>query len=255
MPTPKLDFRQIQKFRFRRSPRGRVETIEVLRDIDLAFPGGGLTAVIGPADAGKTSLLRLATRLDEPNGGIIRVDGEDIRTLDPRGLRRRVALVGERHRLFGERIEENLTFGPIAAGAGIDEARTRAVDAIERVGLDRSYLDRPNDTLSRSQRARVVLARALTLEPEVVLLDEWTTPLDPDTIDDVFALLRRLADGGTTIVFAASRLYEAKRFADRIVVLVRGEIVADRPAATFALDAVPERARRHLRVVGFGEFG
>lgn len=249
-PAP-LAYHQVQKFRFRTSKRGRVDTIEVLRDIDLAFEAGSFAALVGPSGAGKTTLLRMAPRLEEPNGGMILVDGRDVRTWEPRELRRRVGLVFQKHVLFGESVEDNVAYGLMVRGVPREEARDLASRTIERVGLDRSFLDRRNDALTQGQVARVVLARTLILEPRVLLLDEPTSRLDPETADDMFQLLRDVArDEGMTVIFATSRMFEARQFADRIILLIDGEILANDTAADFEPDRVPEKARRYFALSG-----
>jgi ABC-type methionine transport system ATPase subunit len=252
MSVPKLRFERIQKFRFHRSLRGHVETTEVLRDIELEFAAGERVAVAGPAGAGKTTLLRLACRLEEPNGGMIFLDDRDVRTVAVRELRRRVGLVFQNHVLFGESVEDNVCYGLRVRGHSREAAREAASPVLERLGLDHSFFDRKNTSLNAGQVSRVVLARTLVLEPEVLLLDEPAAHLDPATAADLFAVIEGLAtEASPTVLCATTRLEEARMFARRIILLVEGEVVADLPADEFLAGAVPDKARRFLNASGY----
>lgn len=252
MTAPKLSYAQVHKFRFNRNPRGHVDAAEVLHDIDLSFETGERAAVVGPSGCGKSTLLRLACRLEEPNGGMIRLDGRDIRTLDTREVRRRVGIVFQNHVLFEESVEDNVSYGLRLRGMAADEAREKAAVCLELVGLDHSFLVRKNTSLSAGQIARVVLARTLILEPEVLLLDEPTARLDPETADELFAMLREIqAVRGTTILLTTPRLKEAEEFGRRIVVLLEGEVVSDVSVDEFMAGAVSDKARRYLSRSGY----
>lgn len=252
MNAPKLSYEQVHKFRFQRNPRGHVDTTEVLHDIDLTFATGERAAVVGPSGCGKTTLLRLACRLEEPNAGIIRLDNRDIRTLDTREVRRRVGIVFQNHVLFGESVEDNVTYGLLRRGMAADEARELAGTCLEQVGLDHSFLVRKNTSLNAGQVARVVLARTIILEPEVLFVDEPTARLDPETADDLFALLREIqAENHTTILLTTPRLKEAEEFGRRIVVLLDGEVVTDVSVDEFVAGAVSAKARRYLARSGY----
>jgi ABC-type methionine transport system ATPase subunit len=251
MSEARLHYQRVQKFRFHRNLRGHVETSEVLRDIDLRFGDGECAAVVGPAGAGKSTLFRLACRLEEPNGGMIHVLDRDIRTLDVRDLRRRVGLVFQNHVLFGESVEDNVTYGLRVRGLSRDEARERAGPCLEQVGLDHSFLVRKNTSLNASQVARVVVARTLILEPEVLLLDEPASRLDPETASDLFQAIHDLQTSTTTtVIFSTTRIEEARELARRVILLVEGEIVSDVPIDAFLAGAVPDRARRYLSLSG-----
>jgi ABC-type methionine transport system ATPase subunit len=149
-------------------------------------------------------------------------------------------------------VEDNVTYGLRLRGMPADEAREKAGVCLEQVGLDHSFLVRKNTSLSAGQIARVVLARTLILEPEVLLLDEPTARLDPETADDLFALLREIqAERGTTILLTTPRLKEAEEFGRRIVVLLEGEVVSDVTIDEFLAGAVSDKARRYLSRSGY----
>ena len=182
---------------------------EVLAGASLAVPRGRVTALLAPSGSGKSTLLRCLNRLLEPDAGAITLDGVDIRTLEPRALRRRVGLVAQTPVMLP---------GDVAANVGyaLDEVpRERLVRAVEAAGLDATFLDRPAAELSGGERARVALARAIARDPEVLLLDEPTAALDAETAERVGATLRALARDGIGVCLATHDLRLAEAVADR----------------------------------------
>jgi len=147
----------------------------VLRDVDLVIELGS-TALLGPSGAGKSTLLRLLNRLAEPESGMVRFRGEDVRKLDVLDLRRQACLVPQLPALLAASVTDNVRHGPRLAGRRPDVARF-----LELAGLARSYAGRDARRLSVGEQQRVMLARALALEPRVLLLDEPTSALDEDT--------------------------------------------------------------------------
>ena len=144
----------------------------MLRSLDLSI-GDGATAVLGPSGAGKSTLLRLLNRLADPDSGTVRFRGDDVRELDPLELRRRACLVPQLPAPVPGDVEHNVCFGAALAGREVDPG-----GPLEAAGLDSSYAEREASRLSVGEQQRVMLARALALEPEVLLLDEPTSALD-----------------------------------------------------------------------------
>jgi putative ABC transport system ATP-binding protein len=140
----------------------------VLRGVDLTLRDGA-TALLGPSGAGKSTLLRLLNRLADPDGGTIRFRGEDVRAQDPRALRRRACLVPQLPALLPGTVADNIRFGPALVGLAVGAARP-----LELAGLSAAFADREAGRLSVGEQQRVMLARALALEPEALLLDEPT---------------------------------------------------------------------------------
>ena len=192
----------------------------MLDDIGLDIRTGA-TAVLGPSGSGKSTLLRLLNRLADPDRGTIRFRGEDVTTLDVRELRRRACLVPQLPAPLPGTVADNVRYGPGLWGRAVGVERP-----LELAGLTKLYADREADQLSVGEQQRVMLARALALEPEVLLLDEPTSALDDYTKGGVERTLGRLAaESGLSMVLVTHERAQAERLADRIVELDRGRIV------------------------------
>jgi len=209
----------------------------VLRDVGFAARKGSVTALVGPSGAGKSTLLRCLNRLLLPHGGSVLLDGEDTAALEPCALRRRVGLVGQTPVMLPGSVRENLAYGLGADGTdSADDGRLS--DALAAAGLAADFLDRPAGELSGGERARVALARALTREPELLLLDEPTAALDAAAARHIGATLTTLARDGLGVVVATHDLAFAAEVADQVVALRDGSAVVGAPAELLA-----ERAR------------
>src|SRR4051812_3581241 len=147
--------------------------VEILKGVSAGVPEDGITSVVGPSGAGKSTLLRAINRLIEPTGGEVYLDGTPTSTMDPLMLRRRIGMVFQLPALFGASVEDAILYGVRLAGRSTDAGRL-----LEMVGLDASFKSRDPQTLSVGQQQRVSIARALALEPEVLLMDEPTSALD-----------------------------------------------------------------------------
>lgn len=205
-----------------------VESVPVLKGISLTVAPGESIGIVGPPGAGKTTILNLIPRLYDVIAGIIRVDGEDIRNLEPDWLRSHIAVVPQEPFLFSGTLYENIVFDTEAA----DEEKLSA--ALKAAALDQTIagFDDGLDTLvgekgvilSGGQKQRVALARALFLEVPILLLDDPISQVDIETADTIIQTLKRL-NGQRTIIMVSHRL-SALRYADRIVVLENGRISA-----------------------------
>ena len=199
-----------------------------LEGFSLDVKPGETVALVGPSGAGKSTVLQLLLRFYDPDSGAIRLDGVNIRDLDPRELRDHIALVPQSPVIFGASARDNIRYGRLdASDAEVEEAaRLAEADAFIRAlpdGYD-SYLGEQGARLSGGQRQRIAIARALLKDAPVLLLDEATSALDAQSERSIQQALERLMQGRTTLVIA-HRLATVKK-ADRIVVLEHGRIVA-----------------------------
>lgn len=202
----------------------------ILHDVSLTVPDRGITVLLGPSGAGKTSILRLLNRLDVPTAGEVRLRGEPIDALDPLRLRRRVGMVFQRPVVFPGTARDNLLTA--APGATDDDLLPR----LDAAGLPAALLDQVADDLSGGEAQRLCLARTLATDPEVLLMDEPTSSLDPDARRRLEAAARRLADGGLRMVWVTHDLAQADRLADHRVVIVDGRPATEVEAASYLAD-------------------
>jgi putative ABC transport system ATP-binding protein len=191
----------------------------VLRGLDLRL-GVGSTALLGPSGSGKSTLLRLLNRLADPDQGTVRFRGDDVRSLDPLELRRRASLVPQLPAPLPGTVADNVRFGPQLCGREADPVRP-----LELAGLDSTYADREASRLSVGEQQRVMLARALALEPEVLLLDEPTSALDEQARDGVERTLLELEGrAGLSMLIVTHDGVQAERLAKRIVRIHEGKV-------------------------------
>jgi ATP-binding cassette subfamily B protein len=199
---------------------------DVLRDISFEVSPGECIAVVGETGAGKTALLNLIPRFYDPMRGRVLVDGHDVRTLDLQSLRRRVGTVFQETFLFSDTVAANIAFGVPDAPREAIVAAAKAACAHEFVeALSHGYdtiLGEIGVDLSGGQRQRLTIARALLTNPSILLLDDPTAAIDPETEREILAAIERALQGRTTFV-VAHRLSTLRR-ADRILVLERGRI-------------------------------
>ncbi len=204
-----------------------------LNDATGDIPDRCLTVLVGLSGAGKSSLLRLANRLEVPSAGTVRFRGDDIAGLDPRVLRRRVGMVFQRPTPFGGCVIDNLR----VANPVLDMTGARAL--LEKVGLDAVMLDRPAADLSGGELQRVCLARTLATSPDVLLMDEPTGSLDHRSRSVLETLARKLVMAGQPMVWVTHDFMQMRRIADYVIVLDAGQIVHASPLATLDATAPP----------------
>ena len=180
-----------------------------------------MTAVVGPSGAGKTSLLRCLNRLEEPHAGRVLLDDEDVRSIAPTELRKRVGMIFQTPQLFEGGVRANVAYGLVRV---TDEA---AVDALAAAGLPETFLERESTALSVGQAQRVCIARALVRGPEVLLMDEPTSALDKDAAAKIESTIAGLTERGLTVVLVTHNLEQARRVANRGLLLDDGVAVAE----------------------------
>ncbi|MER7012461.1 amino acid ABC transporter ATP-binding protein [Saccharopolyspora sp. NPDC000359] len=235
---------------------------QVLRGVDLSVRRGGVTCVIGPSGSGKSTLLRCINHLEEVDAGRIEVDGELIgyresggrlHELGDRAIARQRAQIGmvfQGFNLFGHlTVLQNLVEAPIGVlGLSRAEAVERAREKLRRVGLaDRE--DAYPRQLSGGQQQRIAIARALAMEPKLLLFDEPTSALDPELVGEVLAVLRDLAGAGHTMVVVTHEIGFAREAADDVVFLDHGEVVESGPPSRLLDRPREARTREFLQHV------
>lgn len=197
----------------------------VLRDVSARLPVGA-SCVAGPSGSGKSTLLRLLNRLADPDSGQVLYEGHDLREREPLELRREVGLVPQLPALLEGTVADNVAYGPRLAGHSFDP-RT----CLGLAGLDAGYAEREAAKLSVGEQQRVMLARALALEPRVLLLDEPTSALDEKARDAVEATLRELRESTSiSTVLVTHDTEQAKRMADYVVRIDEGRVTEQGPA-------------------------
>jgi putative ABC transport system ATP-binding protein len=199
----------------------------VLSRVDFAVRQGERVVVIGRSGGGKSTLLRLLNRLEEPLSGDVLFEGRSVRDLDPLALRRKVALVLQTPVVFDGTVHDNLCARPRGTPAPSPE---RLCELLLHVGLSESFMKRPADELSVGERQRLCLARALVAEPRVLLLDEPTSALDPHHLAVIATLILDLAKRHQlTVVVATHQAELVNRLGGKILLLRDGIAHADPP--------------------------
>jgi ABC-type multidrug transport system fused ATPase/permease subunit len=184
-----------------------VRVRDVLRGVALEVRPGEVVALTAPSGAGKSTLLRAIVRLVEVDGGVVRLDGVDVTTLDPRRLRRRVGLVAQRPVMLPGTVADNLAYG-------LQEPPDLAA-ALGAAGLDERFAAREAAELSGGEQARVAIARALTRRPQVLLLDEPTAGLDAPRAEAIGRHVRELAAAGLAVCLTSHDRAVVASWADR----------------------------------------
>jgi ABC-type methionine transport system ATPase subunit len=198
--------------------------LPVLDNVSFALDSASRVAIIGPSGGGKTTLLRLINRLDDPDRGQILLDGIDVRSLYPPDLRRRVGMVFQQPFLSDATVRENLN-RPLSLAGRDDLTNDAAEDALRQVNLPVNLLDINTRELSVGQQQRVAIARALVLQPGVLLLDEPTSALDLRSAEFILRLLSDLAESLLIMVIMVRHTIEqAAAFADRVLAVRDGQV-------------------------------
>ena len=220
----------------------------VLNDLTVSLPEGELIALIGPSGSGKTSLLRLLNRLDDATTGELRFRGKPLSAYPVRSLRRRVGFVFQAPTMFPGTVADNLlTAHRLGRNRKESLPAGRADEVLRMVELDAGYAPRDAHELSGGEKQRVALARTLITEPEVLLLDEPTAALDPETADRLIQTLSRLRDEtGLTVVMVTHRLSEARTVSTHTIMLEAGQLIESGPTARMLSHPVHERTRAYI---------
>ena len=201
--------------------------IEVLKGINQKIEKGEQVVVIGPSGSGKSTFLRCLNLLEEPTGGEVWFEGNNItdKKTDINKLRQKMGMVFQQFNLFPHlTVKENITLAPVKLGVMSQaDADKKAAELLERVGLPDKANEYPNK-LSGGQKQRIAIARALAMNPDVMLFDEPTSALDPEMVGEVLELMRQLAKDGMTMVVVTHEMGFAKEVASRVIFIDEGQV-------------------------------
>ena len=222
---------------------------KVLDGINEHIYPGEKVVVIGPSGSGKSTFLRCLNLLEEPTAGTITVDGVDI--TDPKTdidkIRQRMGMVFQQFNLFPHlTIKENIKLAPVTLKLMSDsEADQKAMELLERVGLP-DKADAYPKQLSGGQQQRIAIARALAMNPEVMLFDEPTSALDPEMVGEVLQLMKELADDGMTMVVVTHEMGFAREVSTRVMFMDEGYFIEENAPAEFFANPKNERLKNFL---------
>jgi polar amino acid transport system ATP-binding protein len=232
------------------------DELEVLRGIDLSLEEHEVVCLIGASGSGKSTLLRCVNLLETVDAGRIWIHGTEITAqgVDQNAIRRQVGIVFQSFNLFPHMtVLRNITLAPMKVlGLERGEAETRANDLLARFDLADKSEEYP-DRLSGGQQQRVAIIRALAMQPDIMLLDEITSALDPELVAEVLDQIRELATAGMTMVIATHEMGFARDVANRVCFLDEGRILEDGSPAQIFSDPHEPRTRQFLdRIIAAG---
>ncbi len=222
-----------------------------LDGVDLQVAEGEILAIIGPSGSGKSTLIRCINQLEEHDGGTIEVDGHILQKgADLTAVRTELGMVFQGFNLFPHlSVLRNVALAPVRVrGLSWSEADARARKLLERVGL-KDHIEKYPAQLSGGQQQRVGIARALAMEPKVLLFDEPTSALDPEMVGEVLDVIQQLAKTGVTMIVVTHEMGFARKVADRVVFMDQGRIVEQGPPETLFDAPRDERLRSFLNAV------
>lgn len=228
---------------------------EILKGVDLTIDQGDVVVILGPSGSGKTTLLRCINFLERAdvgtaNFGTIQVNLKDASKKDVLAIRKKTAFVFQNYNLFNNKTAlENVSEGLIVGrGMPKEEASKIAKAALNRVGLEQKYDAYPSQ-LSGGQQQRVGIARAVVLNPDIILFDEPTSALDPELVGEVLQVMKDIAKDGTTMLVVTHEMSFAKDVANRVIFMDGGNIVEEGTPHEIFVNPKEERTKRFLRRV------
>ena len=225
--------------------------LHVLRGINLQVDEGEVVVLIGPSGSGKSTLLRTLNGLEEIQEGRIQINGVELEGQKSLvELRREVGFVFQSFNLYPHMtILKNVTLAPrTVRGMGKEEAEEIAMHYLDRVGIKDQAHKRPG-TLSGGQQQRAAIARALAMNPKIMLFDEPTSALDPEMIGEVLQVMTDLAEGGMTMLVVSHEMGFTRQVSDRVIFMDEGMIVEDAPPEQIFENPQEERTRKFLRQI------
>ena len=225
-------------------------TLDVLKGIDIDIYRGDVVCLIGPSGCGKSTFLRCLNRLEIPTGGSIKFEGIEVDDAHIDAVRQKMGMVFQHFNLFPHlTVKQNLCLAPeLLKLKSKEEASKRAEELLARVGLS----DKANvfpKSLSGGQQQRIAIARALAMDPDVILFDEPTSALDPEMVGEVLELMKELAHTGITMLVVTHEMGFAREVANRIIFIDEGIVKVDKPPKEFFANPENERLKAFLSKV------
>lgn len=226
--------------------------LEVLKGIDLKIEKGQVVTLIGPSGSGKSTILRCMNLLERPTSGQVFIAGKDITEpkTDIQVIRKNIGMVFQHFNLFPHMtVMENMTYAPMKVN-GLDKATAEAksMELLKMVGLTEKADAYPGK-LSGGQKQRIAIARALAMEPQIMLFDEPTSALDPEMVKEVLEVIKDLANTGITMALVTHEMGFAREVADRICFIDEGKILEDAAPDEFFSNPKTDRAQSFLEKV------
>ncbi|MGN0706514.1 MAG: amino acid ABC transporter ATP-binding protein [Faecalibacterium sp.] len=214
----------------KRGAKGTTPTLDVLKGIDIDIYRGDVVCLIGPSGCGKSTFLRCLNRLEIPTGGSIKFEGTEVDEAHIDQLRQKMGMVFQHFNLFPHMtVKENLCMAPtLLKLKSHEEAEKRADELLARVGLSDKANVYPS-SLSGGQQQRIAIARALAMDPDVILFDEPTSALDPEMVGEVLELMKELAHTGITMLVVTHEMGFAREVSNRVIFIDEGKIQEDEP--------------------------
>ena len=222
--------------------KGLTPKLDVLRGIDIDIQRGDVICLIGPS-----GFLRCLNRLEIPTEGTVTFEGEEVNDKDIDRIRRKMGMVFQHFNLFPHMtVKQNLCMAPVLLKLKTqEEAEKRADELLARVGLSEKANVYPN-SLSGGQKQRIAIARALAMDPDVILFDEPTSALDPEMVGEVLELMKQLAKDGMTMVVVTHEMGFAREVASRVIFIDEGKIQEDEPPQEFFTNPKHPRLKAFL---------
>lgn len=226
--------------------------LEVLKGINFSIEKGQVVTLIGPSGSGKSTILRCINLLERPTKGQVLIEGQDITQpkMDVQNIRKNIGMVFQHFNLFPHMtVMENMTYAPIRVNKlSKEEARQKSMELLKLVGLTDKAESYPGK-LSGGQKQRIAIARALAMEPKIMLFDEPTSALDPEMVKEVLEVIKELAHTGITMALVTHEMGFAREVSDRICFIDDGQILEDSPPEKFFGEPESERAKSFLEKV------
>ena len=226
--------------------------LEVLKGIDFKIEKGQVVTLIGPSGSGKSTILRCINLLERPTSGKVFIEGVDIteKKTDIQKIRKDIGMVFQHFNLFPHMtVMENMIYAPTHVNkVSKDEAKSKAMELLALVGLTEKADAYPGK-LSGGQKQRIAIARALAMEPKIMLFDEPTSALDPEMVKEVLAVIKELAHTGITMALVTHEMGFAREVSDRICFIDEGHILEDTTPDAFFSAPATDRAKSFLEKV------